>query len=145
MNKKLVTRIVLIALLILALTTLTACDSSSSPESVVEKYFSAVKWGDNQKCIECFPPTEQAQYKAGASISSKLYGVDADALISALFGTMNVNYYKNYEFRVVNTELTDSSNAIVTVDVYKDNTKSSTSLVYCVKIDGDWYISAIKN
>lgn len=124
---------------------LPACGSQSSPERTVDKYFSAVKTGDLDKAIECFTPAMQAQYEAAMSFSDTLFGLfgistDSDAILGGIVGMANTDAYKNYNFKVSGSTKTDSDHATVSVDVYIDGEKTSTTMVYCVKIDGEWYI-----
>ncbi len=119
---------------------LTACGTVSSPERTTEKFFGAVKAGDIDKSIECFTPSIQEQYKAVLAISNKVFGIDSGALLNGVLGTVNASTYDNYDFKVVDSSETDSTHAIVTVDVYVDGQKESSTQVYCVKLEGEWYI-----
>lgn len=119
---------------------LTACGITSSPERTTEKFFSAVKSGDIDKSIECFTPVIQEQYKAALAVSNALFGIDTGALLGGVLGTINVDYYADYDFKVVGTSKTDDTHAVVTVDVYVDGSLDSTTTVSCLKIDGAWYI-----
>ena len=142
MNK----RIIAIVLVIITLTVvLTSCGSSSSPERTAEKYFSAVKAGDLDKAMECFTPAIQEEYKAALSLSNTLFGsfglgIDSGSILGGLVGAANTDAYKNYDFKVSGSTKTDDTHASVSVDVYIDGNKNSTTTIYCVKIDNEWYI-----
>ena len=137
--------IIFIFAVIMIVAILPACGSSSSPERTADKYFSAVKTGDLDKAIECFTPAIQAQYKASMSLSDTLFGlfgigVDSDAILGGVVAMANTDAYNNYDFKVSGSTKTDSDHATVSVDVYIDGKKASTTMVYCVEIDGEWYI-----
>lgn len=124
---------------------LVGCGANSSPEKITEKFFSGVKAGDIDKSIECMAPAVQEEWKAGLSLSNTLFGafgvsVDSNALLNGLLGTINADYYKDYEFKVVDTTKTDKTHALVTVDVLENGEGITQTTVLCVKIDGKWYI-----
>lgn len=142
MSKKIIA--ITLAVLIFVVV-LSACGNSSSPERTAEKYFSAVKAGDLDKAMSCFTPAIQEQYKAALSLSNTLFGsfglgLDSGSLLGGLVGAANTDAYKNYDFKVSGSAKTDDTHATVTVDVYIDGNKNSTTTVYCIKIDGEWYI-----
>lgn len=137
--------IIVILAITMIVAILPACGSPSSPERTADKYFRAVKNGDLDKAIECFTPAMQAQYEASMSFSDTLFGlfgigVDSDAILGGIVGMANTDAYKNYDFKVSGSTKTDSDHATVSVDVYIDGKKASTTMVYCVEIDGEWYI-----
>lgn len=134
------TALMLALIAVLFAMALTACGITSSPERTTEKFFSAVKSGDIDKAIECFTPVVQKQYQAALAVSDKLFGIDSGALLGGLIGTINVDYYADYEFKVVGATETNDTHAVVTVDVYVDGSLDSTTTVSCIKIDGAWYI-----
>ncbi len=121
------------------------CGANSSPKKITEKFFSGVKSGDIDKSIECMVPSTQEAWKAGMSFSDTLFGafginVDSNALLNGLLGMTNADYYKDYEFKVVDTTKTDKTHALVTVDVLDKGEPVTQTTVSCVLIDGKWYI-----
>lgn len=120
---------------------LSGCGSTSSPKKVTQSFFSAVKSGDMEKAIECFQPSVQEQYKAVMALYSAFAGgADVNAILGGIVGGVNSEEYKNYSFKVSDVQNTDSEHAKVTVDVSNGGAKQTSTTVYCIKIDGKWYI-----
>ena len=137
--------IVMILIIIMLAMLLTSCGKSSSPERLVEKFFEAVKAGDMETSMACFAPNIQQEYDAGVSISNSILGLfglnlDSGSLLNWIIGATNLDAYKNYDFKVTGSTMTDKTHARVNVDVYIDGKKSTTTTMSCIKIDGEWYL-----
>ena len=112
---------------------------NTSAKGVTAKYFAAVKAGDFDKAIECFTPAVQSQMEASKALADGIFGVDSGAMLNGLMGMINPQEYANYQFTPVDEKKTDDSHAVVEVEV-KTGGGSGSTVVHCVKIDGQWYI-----
>lgn len=125
--------------------------SDNSPEGIVTKYFKAVKTGDMENGLACFTPAIQSEYslimKLADSASSyfNLPVSNPSSFVGDLTGLVNSSYYKDYEFKAVNTDYQSDLDAIVTVDVYINGAKSESTTLLTKKIDGQWYIDEDNN
>lgn len=139
-KKKIKRTVGIITLTTLISVMLSSCGIFSTPEGIAQDYFDAVKTGDTKGAIECMIPVVQEQFEASNSIWSGLLGVDAGAVLYSILGTVNYDYYSNYDFKVSGSKMIDDSHAAVTVNVFIDGELSERDTVNCVKLGNKWYI-----
>ena len=137
--KKNLRRILVLALAIVLLCSLTACGERSSPQKTVEGFFKAVKSGELDKAVTYFTPSLQKQYQAILSLSNALFGIDAGPLLEGLVAFASDAAISDYSFKVTQTERS-GDRATVTVVISLNGSAQQTTEISCVKMDREWYI-----
>lgn len=132
----------ILAVCLLLVGLLSACGVRSSPESITQEFFSAVKTGDMERGIECFTPSVQSQYKAMMALFGGATGFNIADIWGGLVGYSNSTDFKDTDFKISNTKEIDSTHTKVNVDIYEGEKKTSSTSVTCVKIDDEWYIES---
>ena len=136
-------RIIEVLLVVLMSLCLVSC--GAKPEDTVTKFFSAVKSGDVDTCIECFVPSIQEQWKLGMAAGDAIgsfFGIEASTseLLSSLIGIVNDDYYQNYEFAVGEAEYSGDDKAVVPVEVTDAGEYITTTEIELLKIENEWLI-----
>lgn len=114
-------------------------------KEIVEEFFEALKAGDTGGAIECCTPALQEQYNGGldaGGIILSMFGLpNVKGLVNPWLGMVNSNYYKDYEFKVIDVTLdNEKKRGNVTVDVFIKGEKKQTTEMGVVKYKGKWYV-----
>ena len=126
-------------MMILLVMLLSSCGTGSTPEGVVNDFFTYAKEGNIKKMVECYEPSVQEQLKSVLSVLGS--NVDINSLGNLLPDYLKQEKGPNVKYKITGTSQNDASHATVEVDLINDGTKLLTVPLKCVKIDGKWYIS----
>lgn len=113
---------------------------------VAQKYFDALKIGDQEVVFDCYLPTERQNYDAelgllGAAgrlfLNIDLGGVLSD--INTLFGSERIS--DQYKYKAADVELDeDGTEAVAYVEVYEGKELYGSVCVNMTKYNGNWYV-----
>ncbi|MBQ8123836.1 MAG: hypothetical protein IJ170_11140 [Ruminococcus sp.] len=117
--------------------------AAPSPEKTVTAYFQAVKSGNSSEAISYFTPEIRAQYNVGMGFADLLKGIGVSSdIVTAIIDGSNVKAYRNYEFKVTDTEYNEIKNfAKVFVEVKVNDIVAETTSIPCQKYGDLWYIT----
>lgn len=144
--------LVLVAMAFLTLT-LTACGNSKERKEkkeireVAQKYFDALKIGDQEGVYDCYLPTERQKRDAELGLwgeAGKLFlNVDLGKVISdvdTLFGG-GERVSDQYKYKAADVELgEDGTEAVAYVEIYEEKELCRSVCVNMTKYSGNWYV-----
>lgn len=146
--------LVLFAMMLLALA-LSACGNSKEEKEkakireVTQKYFDALRVGDQEGVYDCYLPIEREKHDAELGLlglaSKLILKVDITEVLSGLnllFG--GKNDFANYKYRASEVDLgEDGEEAIAYVGMYQEKEWLGNLRVEMTRYDGNWYV--VKN
>ncbi len=147
MGKKRV--VALLAMVFMALI-FSACGSSKKEEAkireVAQKYFDALKIGDQEGIYDCYLPTERqkrdAENELLGFVSKLVLKVDVTEVISNwdfLFG--EESEFAKYKYKAADVDMSeDGTEAVVYVDVFEEKELRGSMRIDMTKYDGEWYV-----
>lgn len=145
-NKRKALAMLVIVFMLLALNGCGHKKEEAAIREVAQKYFDALKVGDQEGVYDCYLPVERQKRDAESGLlgfaSKLILNVDiSDVLsdLSLLFGDENT--FAKYNYRAADVELDeDGRNAAVYVDAYEDRIWQGSLRVAMTKYDGSWYV-----
>ena len=132
-------------------------NKNPQPEDVIQKFEIAYNTSNIDMMIECCEPSVQKIYKGMMEVGSELFGVDLGTIISGM-GGFNDIFGAEYGYGTANITITVNSKEVISDVKVKFNVTmqyiyrnanipdnapdKADTVIYVVKIDDEWYISA---
>lgn len=113
---------------------------------VAQKYFDALKIGDQEGVYDCYLPVERQKRDAELGLigfaSKLILKVDIGDVLSNLSLLFeDENAFARYSYKAADVEIDeDGVNAVVYVDAYEDKILQGSLCVNMTKYDGNWYV-----
>lgn len=146
MNKR---KVLVMLIMAFMLFTLNGCGHKKEDviiREVAQKYFDALKVGDQEGVYDCYLPVERQKRDAELGLlglaSKLILKVDiGDALSSLSLLFQDENAFAKYSYKAADVEIDeDGVNAVVYVDAYEDKILQGSLCVDMTKYDGNWYV-----
>lgn len=149
MRKK---RILILLMMVFLAFALAACGNSKEKKEkakireVAQKYFDALKVGDQEGIYDCYLPIEREKRDAELGLlglaSKLILKVDITEALSGLnilFG--GENDFANYKYKALDVDLDeDGEDAIAYVGMYKEKELVGNLRIDMTRYDGGWYV-----
>lgn len=143
--------LILVAMVFLTLT-LVACGNREEEKkktkirAVAQKYFDALRVGDQEGVYDCYLPIERQKRDAEAELwglaSKMILNIDLGGVLSnwnILFGEESA--FAKYKYKAADVDLSeDGTEAVAYVDVYEEKELRGSVRVDMTEYGGDWYV-----